>query len=258
MKPGVKRALKIVVGVVLVVVLGFAGLIASAFVGRSDIQDGAEPVPAVRIVKDGIVSVGVVDVGGGKVALVDAGVDQDGKALLAELARRKLGPDAVTAIFLTHGHGDHLAASHLFTAASVYALATEIPLLDGSVGSTAPIGRMMGKKPTGVKLTRGLKDGETVDVGDTHVRVFAIPGHTPGSAAYLVDGVLFLGDSAGASKDGRLLPAPWAFSDDAAQNRASLKSLGERLRPEAASIKALAPAHCGLLKGLDPLLAFAP
>jgi hypothetical protein len=68
--------------------------------------------------------------------------------------------------------------------------------------------------------------------------------------------VLFLGDSAGSSKDGKILPAPWQFSDDPAQNRASLMALAERLRPSAAEVKALVPAHSGVLRGLEPLLAF--
>ncbi len=73
-----------------------------------------------------------------------------------------------------------------------------------------------------------------------------------------MNGVLFLGDSAGSSSSGQLQGAPWAVSDDQAQNHASLHALGERLRPEAASIKYLVPAHSGVLHGLDPLLAFKP
>jgi glyoxylase-like metal-dependent hydrolase (beta-lactamase superfamily II) len=258
MKPGTKRALKIVFAVVLVVVLTPVAMIMSAFVGTSDIQDGAEFDGVVRVVKDGIVSLGVVDVGGGKLALIDAGNDKEGKAILAELARRKLGPDAVTAVFLTHGHTDHLAGCHLFPSASIYALAADVALAEGREGSKSPIGKLMGAKPTGVKITRALADGETVKVGDENVRVFAIPGHTAGSAAYLVHGVLFLGDSAGSNKEGKLIAAPRVFSDDGPQNRASLKALADRLRPEAASIKALVPAHSGALHGLDPLVAFTP
>jgi glyoxylase-like metal-dependent hydrolase (beta-lactamase superfamily II) len=231
--------------------------IGSAFIGRSDIQDGVE-IESVRLVKDGFVTIGVVDLGGGKVALIDAGVDKEGKAILAELARRKLGPDAVEAVFLTHGHSDHMAACHLFQSAPVYALAADIGLAEGREAGKSPIGKLAGAKPTGVKIARGLTDGETVTLGNQHIQVFAIPGHTAGSAAYLVSGVLFLGDSAGSSKDGKILPAPWQFSDDPAQNHASLKALGERLRPDAANVKALVPAHSGLLRGLDPLLAFVP
>ena len=46
---------------------------------------------------------------GGKVALVDSGIDDSGSAVLAELSKRSLTPDSVAAIFLTHGHHDHIA-----------------------------------------------------------------------------------------------------------------------------------------------------
>jgi hydroxyacylglutathione hydrolase len=258
MKPGLKRALKIAAVVLLVLILIPVTLIGSAFIGRSNIDDGAEPDPAVRVVKDGIVDFGVIDLGNGKVALIDAGNDPEGKAVLAELSRRKLGPDAVEAILLTHGHKDHFGGCHLFPSASVYILAADIPLAEGREGGHGPITRVFPVKPTGLKITRGLADGETLTLGSRTIRVFSIPGHTAGSAAYLVNGVLFLGDSAGSSKDGKIMGSPWALSDDSAQNRASLHALAEKLRPNAAEIKALVPAHCGVLKGLDPLLAFQP
>jgi hydroxyacylglutathione hydrolase len=257
MKPGLKRVLKSAAVVIVVLVAIPVAIIASAFIGTSAIQDGRD-LGAVRIVKDGIVSMGVIDVGGGKVALVDAGVDKEGKAILAELSRRNLAPDAVMAILLTHGHGDHFAGAHLFPSAPVYALAADVALAEGREGGKGPLARVMGHKPTGITIARGLTDGEALTLGNKTVRVFAVPGHTAGSAAYLVDGVLFLGDSAGSSKDGKILPAPWAFSDDGAQNRASLKALADRLRPEASTVKYLVPAHSGVLEGLAPLQAFVP
>jgi glyoxylase-like metal-dependent hydrolase (beta-lactamase superfamily II) len=257
MKRGVKRALIIVAAILVVLVAVPVVCIASAFVGTSAIQDGVELGSAVRLVKDGFVTIGVIDLGGGKVALIDAGIDKQGKAILAELGRRKLGPEAVQAVLLTHGHGDHTAGCHLFPNALVFALAADVPLAEGHVGSNSPMGRFMGARPTGLEGVRSLSDGETMTLGGRKIRVFSIPGHTPGSAAYLVDGVLFLGDSAGSSKDGKVLAAPWAFSEDQAQNRSSLKALAGRLQPEAAGITALVPAHSGVLRGLDPLLRFS-
>jgi hydroxyacylglutathione hydrolase len=89
------------------------------------------------------------------------------------------------------------------------------------------------------------------------VETFAVPGHTPGSAAYLARGVLFFGDSAGASKDGEVMKAVRLFSKDSGQNVASLKSLEARLQPRAAEVKVLAFAHTGPLPGFAPLAAFA-
>jgi glyoxylase-like metal-dependent hydrolase (beta-lactamase superfamily II) len=104
-----KRILKIAALVIGFLVIVAVGTIASAFVGRQSITDGFE-INGIRIVKDGIVSVAFVPIGTGEVVLIDAGNDKSRKAILAELARRQLGSDAVKAILLTHGHPDHTAA----------------------------------------------------------------------------------------------------------------------------------------------------
>ena len=256
-----KRALKIiaiVIGVIIAVIVVFAAVfIVPAFVGRRALVPGVE-VNGVHIVKDGIVSIGVIPVGQGQVALIDAGNDKHGYALLAELQRRQLGPDAVVAIMLTHGHPDHTAGLALFPKAQVIALDAEIPLVAGTAGAHGPLTRFMPVTPTGVKVTEPLKDGQTVSIGDTKVQVFAVPGHTQGSAAYLVDGVLFLGDAADISKDGKLQAAPWAFSDSQSQDRASLVRLDQTLMQQNADVKAIECAHSGVLtEGLAPLTEFA-
>jgi glyoxylase-like metal-dependent hydrolase (beta-lactamase superfamily II) len=255
MKPGVKRALKIA-AIVLVLLIAIPGAaIGLTFAGTSDIQDGRELAGVARVVKDGYVMLSVLDLGGGKLALVDAGNDGDGKAVLAELARRGASKEAVEAILLTHGHPDHTAACHLFPNAKVYALAAEVPLVEGKVAAHGPLPRLAGARPTGIKVERGLADGETLTLGARTVRVFAVPGHTAGSAAYLVDGVLFVGDSGNGGTDGKLHPAPWLFSDDRTQNMASMRALGEKLKSEGASVKLIVPSHSAALEGLDPLLA---
>jgi glyoxylase-like metal-dependent hydrolase (beta-lactamase superfamily II) len=240
MKRGWKRAFKwlgiVLVGLVLVV----AGVWYSAFGNSRQIVDGQALAQGVTTVKDGFVSVFLLDAGPGKVALVDAGNDKEGKAILAALQKRGLQPSAVSAIFLTHGHGDHTAACALFPNAEIYALQAEQPMLAGSV-----------------KVTHPLTDGEKVDVGDLRVETFAAPGHTPGSAVFLARGVLFFGDSAGASSGGEVKKGVWLFTKDTSQNLASLKGIATRLGPRAAEIKELAFAHTGPLVGLEPLTAFA-
>ncbi len=210
-----------------------------AFGSNSPIVDGPL-VPGVASVKDGFVSIYVVDVAPGKVLLVDAGHDASGTALLAALQRRGLTSTSVVAIFLTHGHGDHTAACKLFPAAEVYALEAEVPL----VGDAA-------------KVTHPLKDGDVSSVEGVRVETFAVPGHTAGSAVYLARGVLFFGDSAGASKTGEVMKAVGLFSKDSGQNVASLKALAARLSPRAAEITELAFAHTGPLVGFEKLAAFA-
>ncbi len=235
-----KRVLKWVGLVALLVLIAAGSVWYSAFGNNSAIVDGRQVVPGVETVKDGFVSVFLLDVGPGKVALIGAGKDASGKAILAALARRGLTPGSVAAIFLTHGHGDHTAACKLFPDAQVCALQDEVAL----IGDAA-------------RVTRPLKDGEISDVGDLHVETFAVRGHTSGSAVYLARGALFVGDSAGASKDGVMMKAVRLFSKDSAQNVTSLKALEARLQPRAAEIKALAFAHTGPLVGFQPFAAFA-
>jgi metallo-beta-lactamase class B len=234
-----KRVLKWIAIVLGVLVLVVAGLWFYAFGKNSAIVDGREIAPGVESVKIGIVSAYVVDAGGGKVLLIDAGDDKKATAILAALSRRGLSREAVAAIFVTHGHIDHVAGCPAFPAARVYAM-----------GDVDIIGDR-------AKVTDAIKDGDVVAVGETRVEAFAVPGHTPGSAAYLARNVLFFGDSAGASKDGTVMKAVGLFSKDSAQNVASLKALIARLTPRAADVKTLAFAHTGPLEGFAPLTAFA-
>jgi glyoxylase-like metal-dependent hydrolase (beta-lactamase superfamily II) len=234
-----KRALKWVGGILGVLVLVVASFWFYAFGSNKTVTEGPI-VPGVETVKDGIANLFFVDAGPGKLVFIDAGNDKSGKAVLAALGKRGLTPAAVAAIFLTHGHPDHMATAHLFPAADVYAMETELPLIGDAV-----------------KVTHPLKDGEIVKVGDLQVEAFATPGHTAGSAVYLAKGVLFFGDSAGANKDGEIMKAVGLFSKDSAQNIASLKALSARLEPRKAEIKAMAFGHTGSVEGLAPLEAFA-
>jgi hydroxyacylglutathione hydrolase len=252
-----KKLLKIVGLVVVVFVVAVGALLAATFLGRQAITDGFE-TNGVRIVKDGIVSVGVVPAGAGQVALVDAGNDAAAKAILAELSRRQLGPDAVVAILLTHGHQDHTAGIKMFPKARVMALEREAGLVEGTEGPHGPVTQLMPVRPTGVTVTWPVRDGDKVMVGSTAVHVYAVPGHTAGSAAYLINGVLFLGDAADTTDAGEIKGAPWVFSDSQSQDRASLVRLTQVLQQEHADVKALAFAHSGVrTEGLAPLIAYA-
>ena len=168
-----------------------------------------------------------------------------------------LGADAVAAILLTHGHSDHTAGIARFPQAQIMALGTEVPLVEGLEGSLGPVTRLFPVSPTGVNVTSVLRDGDVVTFGGTQIRVYAVPGHTVGSAAYLAEGVLFVGDSADVTTDGSLQGAPWMFSDSQTENRASLVRLEQRLRADRVNVTAIVPSHSGYTTGLAPLTEFA-
>ena len=251
-----KRILIVVGIVLLVLVVSVVGLLTVTFMGRRGVADGQE-IGGARIVVDGFGAVAVIPVGEQQVLLVDAGQDAAGGAILAELSRRGLSPDAVSAVLITHGHQDHTAALPLFPKAEIAALDAEVPVIEGREGTHGPLTRLFGPGPVGSTVSRRLRDGETFMVGNTQVRVYAVPGHTAGSAAYLVNGLLFVGDSADVTSDGAIQGAPWVFSDSQDDNRASLQRLAQRLTDEGVQVTAIVPAHSGAVEGLAPLVAFA-
>lgn len=251
-----KRVLKIVGLLVLVLVIGVISLLAVTFMGRRSLMDGQE-IARIRVVADGFASLAVIPISDRQVALIDAGEDEAGEAILRELRRRQMGADAVAAILLTHGHPDHAGAIRRFPQAQVMALEAEVPLVEGRAGARGPLPRLFPVNPTGVTVTRVLQDGDVVTLGDAAIRVYAVPGHTAGSAAYFVNGVLLVGDSADVASDGTLQGSPWIFSDSQAENRASLVRLEQRLVSDGAKVTTIVPSHSGTADGLAPLTAFA-
>lgn len=251
-----KRILKIVALIVLLIVVGVGALLAVTFMGRRAVVDGQE-VNGIRVVADGFTSFSVVPIDSRQVVLIDAGGDKAGTAVLGELTRRGIGPEAVSTIFLTHGHPDHTGAVHLFPNAQVMALEPDVALVEGRAGSNGPVTRLFPVSPTGITVSRVLDDGDVVTVGSTPIRVYAVPGHTAGSAAYLVNGVLLIGDSGDVTSDGSLQGAPWIFTDNQPENRASLVRLEQRLVADGADVKAIVPAHSGAVDGVAALTVFA-
>lgn len=252
-----KKALLVIGGIVVLLVGAFLAVFGEMFIGVKEHVDG-HPLAggAATTVVDGYVAMFVLQGDPGQVALIDCGNDANGAAILGALKARGLGPDAVKAIFLTHGHPDHVAGCHLFPGAEVYAFEGDVKLAAGEARAKGPLTSKFDlPKEKAAKVTKTLTDGETVSVGALQVKAYALPGHTAGSAAFLSKGVLYLGDSAnGRSDDKRVRGAPWVVSDDTAQNRAELKKLTARLKAENAEPKTLAFSHSGPIEGLDGLL----
>ena len=103
-----------------------------------------------------------------------------------------------------------------------------------------------------------LTGAATIEVGDAEagkdpkdakkVEAFPIPGHTPGSYAFLYDGVLFVGDAM-IFKQGRLDPAIKLFDAHPAENKAAIRQLQKQIENE--EIDIICTGHGGCtLKGL--------
>ncbi len=194
----------------------------------------------------------------GGFGLIDATQDPEAEAIRAALARLGKRREDVRAILFTHSHGDHTAGARAFPNAEQYILEPDTAMREGP-GSVLnrfqklfPASR--GPAPARLAITRRLSDGEHLDLHGTPVEVFALPGHTADSAAFLVHGVLFLGDSAGAHSGGGIGAAPPFLSADRERNQQELLELADRLRDRCGEISHMAFGHQGPLEGLDALL----
>ncbi len=253
-----KKILLSITAILAVLLITLFFLVIFPFLGTKKVQQeisfaGGKIVNAA----DGMSQVFILDGGNNNIGLVDAGNSPDGKPIINALASRGFKPADVKAIFLTHGHPDHIAAVKVFPQAKVYSLKEEIEIAEGIKNNPSPLGRITSPEPTGLKITGILNDGDIVKLGSLDVEVFSIPGHTEGGAAYLISGVLILGDAALSSSDGKIKHGVWIFSSDLEQQNRSLKMLAGKLTPRKSSIKTILFSHSGHLDGLQPLIDFA-
>lgn len=215
-------------GRVLLILVGLA-LLAGAFVWSRF------PKPAADRVEAALDVVGV-ETGGSYAwilktpngaALIDAGLDPDAQAILGELRDQGLTADQVHTILLTHGHQDHWGGASKFPNAKVYVSTADLPLARGEVAPSDTL-RQLFKKVAGdaeppQELVE-LKEEGPLALDGTELQVFLVPGHTPGSAAFLYQDLLFVGDAA-SSKGGEVTTVPGFMSHDPDENLRSLQKL---------------------------------
>lgn len=147
----------------------------------------------------------------GGIALFDAGLNSG----MVRRGMKKLGlpPDEVRRIFLTHTDYDHTGGLSAFPNAEVFISATEEQMINGR---TARRGFMRNSLSHPYKT---LQDGETVKHGGVSVKLILTPGHTPGSAAYLMnEGILVTGDLLRLTRSGDIKPFFRMMNKDHRQN----------------------------------------
>lgn len=227
------------------------GLFAFLVVGIAILRSGRHKFDAPAPIRDGVFGVHgqVSDFfaarADGKVILFDTGADPEGGALDALLHALSATRNDVSDVFLTHGHGDHVAAAPLLTRARLHGGIGDSDMMAHRGPIQPRFARFMGfilPSPP-VMLTDAFLDKAAVAVpGGGTVQAIPFAGHTPGSMVYLYDGVLFVGDSMNYS-GGRLTPAFGPFSVDTKQNRAHIAALPTML--DLAAVHVVCTAHGG-------------
>jgi hydroxyacylglutathione hydrolase len=129
-------------------------------------------------------------------AIVDP---SEAEPVLRRIEQEKVIP---AAILNTHHHRDHTGGNEGLLAAGKLEV----------YGHKSDSGRIAG-------LTRGLDEGDEVQIGEMKGEVFFIPGHTTGHVAYLFENNLFCGDTLFTAGCGRL------FEGTPEQMHGSLKKL---------------------------------
>ncbi|MGW2340475.1 MBL fold metallo-hydrolase [Streptomyces sp. NPDC001661] len=187
-------------------------------------------------------------------AIVDTGIatsPAEGMAPALEAIGRRI--EDVRWILLTHGHIDHVGGAHALweltgRRAKVVIHEADAPMLRSRQAHVdeyrAGRGRYL-HDPEGEakvaaatkavisgELEPGLlvKGGETLSLGgDVTVSVHALPGHTPGSVAYVIDGqrAAFVGDAVQVHGAANGFPG---YTDPSAY-RAGLRHLRDEVRP---------------------------
>jgi glyoxylase-like metal-dependent hydrolase (beta-lactamase superfamily II) len=184
------------------------------------------------------------------VVLIDLGWLGAEGALRAALARSNSDSSDVVAVFLTHAHRDHIAAWPVVRHARFYLADREVPLLEGTAQYRAWVVRTADQLVAPARPARGALDlrpfarDTVLAFGRDTLRAFLLPGHTPGSAAYLFRGTLFAGDAVAR----RLIRGPGAasriYSDDVLEARRTLADLLVRARDYGVDRVCTAHAQC--------------
>lgn len=208
----------------LVIALVFIGGFLAIF-GNFAMPRSGPALAGVEQVADSIATIFMLEIGEGKVALIDAGNNDSGTPILEALKRRGKSATDVAAIFITHAHPDHDAAVKIFPNAEVFAMQDEVEIASGKEPYDSPLSRVAGRfNPHPFSVTRPLHDGETVQVGNLELTAFEVSGHTPGSALYLARGILFVGDAFNITRSHKIEGPVRLFSRNADQGILSLKN----------------------------------
>ncbi len=109
--------------------------------------------------------------------------------------RKAAGGKAISAILLTHGHFDHIAAIRELMAPDtrLFIGEADAPMLqDPNLNASLSLMRVPVTAPA---ATDRLHDGDRLNLAGLEIEVIHTPGHTPGGVCYRIEDELFTGDT---------------------------------------------------------------
>jgi metallo-beta-lactamase class B len=118
------------------------------------------------------------------IILLDSGQEGRTQAIVADMRKLGLDPAKVKYILLGHGHGDHFAGAAYFQeqyGTKVGTTAADWDLIHPP-NPPANKGKQSENRPNRDLV---LKEGTPIKLGDETVNIVEIPGHTPGSVAFI-------------------------------------------------------------------------
>lgn len=174
--------------------------------------------------------------------LVDAGLPESAPLIARNIEALGFKLTDVKGIVFSHPHVDHvggLAELQKLTGAQVYSLrAAEEVLRTGKLPKDDP--QYGVRSPAIPKIARNwiVTDGQLLGIGSLRLRVFATPGHTPGSATWTWD----------ACEGSKCLPFVYADSmSPVSADKYRFKDHPETVAAFEASLKVIEGLPCGLL-----------
>jgi len=110
--------------------------------------------------------------------LMDAAYGNTTDLLLANIRRAGFDPKNIKYLIVTHAHGDHFAG-----AGTIVALSGAKVIMSDLDWTETERRQATGLPANGIRLKRDLvvKDGETLNIGDTEFTFYVTPGHTAGA-----------------------------------------------------------------------------
>ena len=171
-------------------------------------------------------------IGSRRAVLSDAGFDEQGD--LPALCRDLTGGELPVDLVVAHGHPDHIMQARKFLQAG-----SRVYLPEADLEAAASFGTVFAPGET-----INIGEGDVLDLGNASLRVYTIPGHTPGGIVLLDEatGDLFASDEFGSNR--RYVPdSAWLQINAGATAESCLRRLKQFRQQTAGKLRRSLTGH---------------